>query len=363
MMVGLLRDELTGLGSLLALRRQLEPIVDRYEPFGPRPALLLIDIDGFGRINTMYDRSVGDHVLACTSARLADLVPGEGATYRTGGDEFVALINPATSIDAIGWAEQLQVALSQPVDADGYGIPLTVSIAVVMLGYRHRVDGLLRDADVAMYRAKCEGGNRVDVYNWEADNWAVARKRLAEQLEKEVEELRLQNRVLTDALTLDLSTGLPNSLAFEADHAQLDAWRRRTNEPYSLLRICVDGIEDAPARFRSPDGIQALAAVAHAVRDTVRQSDRAYVLGDGQLGVLLRGSTTKQAIGAAGRVRAKVHGLALPRPDASPGNVTVTIAAIEAGFRHAAMDDVLREVNDLLRAATSQGGDRIVWPH
>ena len=356
-----LRDELTDLGSLLALRLTLEQVVDQYQPFGARPSLLLIDIDGFAKINSTYGRDIADQVLVITAARLRGIIPD--ASYRTSGDEYVALLDSTPMTTAVAWAEEIQKTLSEPIEFGHYTISISVSVALVMLGYRHRVDALLRDADVTMYRAKTEGGNRVDLYNWEIDSWALARKRDVRRLEEEVEELRIQNRLLTEAMTLDLVTGLPNALAFEADHIQFEAWRKRTSEPYSVLRVCVDGIDDAAQHFRSPEGVASLTAISHAVRDTVRQSDRAYVLDKGEYVVLLRGSTINQAVAAAERVRKAVDKLEAEHPDDPDRRLTVSIAAIEAGFRHAGASDVLAEVDDLLRKAVDSGGGRTVWPH
>jgi diguanylate cyclase (GGDEF)-like protein len=358
-----LRDDLTDLGSLLILREHLQRLVDQFQPFGNRPALLLIDIDGFRRINASYGRAIADQVLVLTASRLRKLVPDANATYRTGGDEFVALLLWTPMIDAVAMAKEIQSALSQPVDMGGSAIKMSVSVAVVMLGHRQRVDGLLRDADVTMYRAKTEGGNRVDVYNWELDSWSTARRREADRLQSEVEKLRLQNRMLAEAMTVDVATGMPNSLAFEADHLQVSAWRKRSGEPYSVLRICVRDIYVNPNAFRSPEGAKALAAVAYAIRDTIRQSDRTYVLGDGEYAVLLRGSDMRQALIAAERIRAAVGNLAAPHPANPEGPVTVIIAAIEAGFRHPDLNAVVLEVDEVLQRAVRDGGATVVWPH
>ncbi|HET6966453.1 MAG TPA: diguanylate cyclase [Acidimicrobiales bacterium] len=358
----LLRDDLTQLGSLLTLRGDLELLLDAYQPFGARPALLLVDIDDFARINTSFGRAAGDTVLVETATRLSSRLPSAHVAYRTGGDEFAALLDTTPMIDAVAEAGQLQQALSQPVEVERSIVPVTVSVAVVMLGYRHRVDALLRDADVAMYRAKVEGGNRVDLYNWEVDSWSTARRRDARHLEEEVEELRQQNRLLAEALTVDLDTGLPNALAFEADHLQADAWRRRSGEPYAVLRVSVEGLYEHMAHFRSPAGQAALSAVAHSIRDTVRQSDRAYVLERGEFAVLLRGSPVHQALGAARRVRAAVDRLELGHPTGGGVRLAVTVAAIEAGYRHPGPADVMTELEGLLQGALGGGGSGIVWP-
>lgn len=357
-----LADPLTGLGSLLTLRRDLELMVDGFQPFGTRPALLLVDIDGFSRLNAAHGRTTGDRVLQVTADRLRALLPAGTAAYRTGGDEFAVVLQPTPMIEGVDDAGRLLRALSEPVLVDGAVVTLTVSVAIVMLGHRHRVDALLRDADVTMYRAKTEGGNRVDLYNWEVDGWSTARRRDTERLEREVDELRMQNQLLTEALTLDLHTGLSNAIAFEADHQQVDAWRRRSGEPYSLLRVRVDGCVGEPA-FGTPEGAEAIRAVAHSVRDTIRQSDRAYVLGAGDLIVLLRGSVMKQAVAAADRVHSAVARLQLAHPAEAGKFVSVSVAAIEAGFRHSTTDDVLHEVEGLLAGIVAAGGDRIIWPH
>ncbi len=358
----LLRDQLTDVGSLLALREHLEGIVNQYPPFGPRPAVLLVDLDGFSRVNLHYGEAMGDQVLVAAADRLRRS-GGEGASvYRTGGDEFIVILEPSTTIDAVDRAGQIQAAVSQPVDVEGYSIPVSASIAVVMVGHRRRADGLLRDADVTMYRAKTEGGNRVDVYNWEIDSWSTARRRDVERLANEVEELRLQNRVLTEAMTMDPVSGLPNALAFDADQLQVHARWKRSSEPYSVLRAHVDDLEDLRSYFRTEDGCAVIVAVAHAVRDTIRQSDRGYLLEEGEFAVLLPGARMQQAVAAAERVRSRVEKLALPYPGDPGRRVTVTIAATEAGFRHADMKDVLVELDDVLRAATGSGRSRVVWP-
>ncbi len=356
-----LHDELTALGSLLTLRRDLELLIDRFQPFGTRPALYLIDVDQFGRLNAAHGGALGDEVLKVTAGRLRAILADTDGAYRTGGDEFAAVIQSIPMLEAVAAAGRLQQALSQPVPVQGTTIPLSVSVAVVMLGHRHRVDELLRDADVTMYRAKTEGGNRVDIYNWEVDSWTNARRKDAERLEKEVAELRAQNRVLTEALTLDLATGMPNAIAFEADHRQVEAWRRRSGEPYSILRVSVDGASDLA--FHSQGGAETLNRIARLVRDTIRLSDRAYVLAGGDLIVLLRGSVMKQAVAAAERIRIAVAGLAETHPADADLTPTVTVAAIEAGFRHDDCSAVLREVDSLLQAAVAAGGARIVWPH
>jgi diguanylate cyclase (GGDEF)-like protein len=358
-----LEDPLTGLGSLLTLRRDLELIVDRHQPFGTRPALLLIDVDGFARVNAHNGRAAGDQVLRATADRLRALLPPGDQAYRTGGDEFMAVLRATPMIEAVSAAGRVLETLSQPVLVDGRQVPVSVSVAVVMLGHRTRVDALLRDADVTMYRAKAEGGRRVDLYNWEVDGWSNRHRRDVGRLEAEIDELRRQNQILKEALTLDLPTGLPNATAFEADHQQVAALHRRSSEPYSILRVRVDGITDGDPAWATPEGRGALQEVARSVRATVLRSDRAYVLGPGDLAVLLRGSGLEQAVAAADQIRAGVGRLALRRPGPGDRTLSVTVAAVEAGgSRHPGAEEALTEVEGLLHQAMAAGGDRSVGP-
>ena len=356
-----LRDGLTGLGSILTLRVDLEQLIDRYQPFGARPALLTIDIDRFAEINDTFGRPIGDEVLRATAGRLARVFADGRSAYRTGGDEFMAVVGSVAVVDAVEVARQLLSVLSTPVGTSSGPVPMSVSVAVVMLGHRHRVDGLLRDADLTMYRAKSEGGHRVDVYNWEVDSWSSARKRQVQRLEEEVEELRRKNRMLADAVTHDVVTGLPNAVAFDADHIQMDAWRKRSGEPYSVLRARIDGVDQMRPYLRAPAGTDAMVAVARAVRDTVRQSDRAYLLGEGDYAVLLRGTVMKQALGAAGRIQSRVTELAIANPARSGETLSITIAAVEAGFRHQDRHEVVLEADRLLAGGGPAPG-QLLWP-
>lgn len=357
-----MRDAQTGALSLLSLRSHLEKLLEGFAPFGARPALMMIDIDRFAAINRAYGREVADEVLQAVGGRLGRAAVDGRAVYRTGGDEF-AILSPALDVvDAVQRGRELLAALATPVGTSRGPVPLSVSVAVVMLGHRTRVDGILRDADATMFRAKTEGGNRVDVYNWEVDSWATARKRHAQRLEEEVEDLRRKNRMLAEAVTHDLLTGLPNAVAFDADHVQIDAWRQRSGDPYSVLRVRIDGLDSMRAHLRSPAGSGVLVSVAKAIAAIVRQSDRAYVIGDGEFSVLLRGSVMKQALGAAGRIRSGVADLAVADPGGSDRKVTVSIAAVEAGFRHSNRHEVVAEADRLLGDAAA-GDSRIVWPH
>jgi GGDEF domain-containing protein len=138
-----------------------------------------------------------------------------------------------------------------------------------------------------------------------ADDGALLTALLAERLADidrlagEVDGLRLENRRLSEAILVDPQTGLPNLAAFEADHAQLDARRRRTEDGYAVIPADVDHLAGYHEQFGAEAARVALEAVAGAVSATVRQSDRTYRYGLEEVAVLLPAAQLREAVTAA----------------------------------------------------------------
>ncbi|WP_432493722.1 diguanylate cyclase domain-containing protein [Kineococcus auxinigenes] len=151
-------DQLTGLPNRAALLGTLGDALDPVTGDG-RVALLLIDLDGFKRVNDTLGHHTGDVLLQQVAGRLHELlVPGATAA-RLGGDELaVALTGPATA-GAADLARTVHERLGQPYEIEGSAVRTGASIGVAHAP-RHATDvtGLLRAADEAMYRAKRAGG-------------------------------------------------------------------------------------------------------------------------------------------------------------------------------------------------------------
>ncbi len=171
---GLLADGLTGLGNRLSLKDRLDAAVGSAPPIGPRAAVVYVDIDDFTRVNEACGQAAGDDLLRAAAGRIESVFSEQGTVFRSGGDEFVALLERVTPEEAVKLATVALGAISEPFDTDCARIRVTASVGVVMLGERARADGLLRDADLTMHRAKAEGGNRVDIYSSQLDYWALS---------------------------------------------------------------------------------------------------------------------------------------------------------------------------------------------
>jgi diguanylate cyclase (GGDEF)-like protein/PAS domain S-box-containing protein len=129
-------------------------------------AVMFVDLDQFKRINDVHGHTIGDSVLKDVAQRLRHYLRQDDTVARFGGDEFVILLpelsseqEPAATL-ALSVAEKIRAALEQPIRIDGQDYLATASIGVSLFPKQgETVDDLIREADIAMYRAKDSGRN------------------------------------------------------------------------------------------------------------------------------------------------------------------------------------------------------------
>jgi len=128
-------------------------------------ALLFIDLDNFKVVNDTLGHSGGDELLRALTVRLRTVVRDHDRLARFGGDEFVVLLEDVSGTDdAERVAQRVLDTFDQPFVLAGGAVALPVSASVgVAISSSATVDGLLRDADIAMYRAKRAGKNRFEL--------------------------------------------------------------------------------------------------------------------------------------------------------------------------------------------------------
>ena len=157
-------DELTGLYNRRYFDRHLALMLARAREQDRDMAVMLIDMDFFKAVNDNHGHDVGDAVLREFADRLRRNIRGVDLACRFGGEEFVVLMPDTDFAQAEGVAERVRTAVSeQAFDIQG-GRPLALTISLgVALNEHHEdtPDTLLKRADVALYRAKREGRNRV----------------------------------------------------------------------------------------------------------------------------------------------------------------------------------------------------------
>lgn len=155
-------DELTGAVNRRSILQTLEEILaDRRA----RPAVLMLDIDHFKKVNDTYGHDAGDKILEKFSATIQKLLRVEDHLARMGGEEFLVVASDIAGNDAQALAERIRqsVKAMQCQTQDGDTVSITVSIGVALAEPDESVDALLIRADKALYRAKGAGRNRVEV--------------------------------------------------------------------------------------------------------------------------------------------------------------------------------------------------------
>ncbi|MFE7815606.1 putative bifunctional diguanylate cyclase/phosphodiesterase [Streptomyces sp. NPDC057433] len=152
-------------------------------------AVLFIDLDGFKAVNDTIGHQAGDELLIHAARRLRDAVRKGDTASRLGGDEFAALIvgdgardREARERHILELADRLRVTLSQPYLIDGNDVRVNASIGVAFAEPSLGAGELLRNADLAMYRAKAGGKGRVELYRPQMQQDVVRRAELATRL-------------------------------------------------------------------------------------------------------------------------------------------------------------------------------------
>ena len=163
-------DALTGLPNRLLLGDRLDRALTRCEKEpGYRFAILFVDLDRFKLINDSLGHAAGDKLLIQIGDRLREGVRAGDTVARIGGDEFTILLEGLEDErEAFKVAERIQEVLAQPVLLGVHEVRTTGSIGIALSeGARRSADELLRDADLAMYRAKGLGGGNYAVFQEE----------------------------------------------------------------------------------------------------------------------------------------------------------------------------------------------------
>jgi diguanylate cyclase len=170
-------DALTRLPNRLQLRERLDAALASVD--GGSIALLYLDLDGFKPVNDSLGHAAGDLVLRETAARIEAAVGGANFVARVGGDEFVVLCLHANTASAEAVCRRLLEAVAQPLEFDGQMTQIGLSIGIALAPCDGRTaDDLLRNADLALYKAKTDGRGTFRFFHREMDEQVRARRSL-----------------------------------------------------------------------------------------------------------------------------------------------------------------------------------------
>jgi len=186
-----LEDSLTGLPNRALFRDHLQNGLARVKRLGGLLAVLLIDLDHFKDVNDTLGHPVGDTLLASVAGRLRACVRETDPPARLGGDEFALILSELHGLeDAAFVARKVIGQLAEPFEIDGHEIYLGASIGITMCPTDGMdADGLLRNADLALYGAKKGGRNAYQFFS--------------EHMASQVESRKAVERDMRQALTTD----------------------------------------------------------------------------------------------------------------------------------------------------------------
>jgi diguanylate cyclase (GGDEF)-like protein len=209
-------DGLTGLPNRAYVEERARDVLaanGQQHAAAGRPAVIFLDLDRFTAVNDSVGHGAGDLVLAQAARRLRAVVPVHDTVARWGSDEFAVLIEDAGSVQEVTEiAERLAgVVAAEPFRVADQQIALTASVGVALAepaqpnaGVPDNPSGLvLRNADVAMSRAKDTGGDRVEVYAAHMHDDVVRRLEIVSDLQRAISEgeLKLQYQPIVDLAT------------------------------------------------------------------------------------------------------------------------------------------------------------------
>ncbi|MFF0741858.1 putative bifunctional diguanylate cyclase/phosphodiesterase [Streptomyces sp. NPDC004111] len=242
-------------------------------------AVLFIDLDGFKAVNDRLGHQAGDELLIQAARRLQDSVRVGDTAARLGGDEFAALIlgdgtrdQAAREYQVHEIADRLRLTLSQPYQVDGNDVRVAASIGVAFAEPGISPTDLMRNADLAMYRAKAAGKDRVELYAPQMQAEVVRRTELAARLRSALHDGEF---ALLHQPVVSLATGRVAAVAAQA------RWRSAQGilfTPAEFLRVADDSDRTAElGRWLLEEAVEQAAErnrAGHPVPVTVRMTAR-----------------------------------------------------------------------------------------
>lgn len=187
-------DILTGLPNRVLLQDRLGQALASARRWGHGVAVMMLDLDRFKNINDSLGHTIGDNLLREVATRLSRLLRASDTIARIGGDEFI-LIQP-DAIDrasAVTVAERLLQAFSEPFIIRGHRLDIGASIGLTLFpDDATDPDGLLRNADIALYRAKRDGRGQYRCYSADMDTELRATRSLETGLRQALERGTLE---------------------------------------------------------------------------------------------------------------------------------------------------------------------------
>jgi diguanylate cyclase (GGDEF)-like protein/PAS domain S-box-containing protein len=158
------RDSLTGLSNRRHIEVKLRQTLEEVQEFGRKAGVLLLDIDGFKRVNDTYGHAAGDVALKTVGERLTAVLRPRDTAGRWGGEEFLLVALDVSLMELEALAERCREAIAScRIAVEGEHLNVTVSVGGALLTQDEPAEAAVKRADELLYVAKCQGGNAARV--------------------------------------------------------------------------------------------------------------------------------------------------------------------------------------------------------
>lgn len=194
-------DQLTDIPNRILFRDRLEHVINLANRDKTSFALMFIDLNGFKEVNDNFGHDAGDAIIRICAERLSACMRRSDSVARIGGDEFTLLLSHIENhTDVAHIAEKIMAVVAEPAEINGYEVVVGCSIGIALFPQAGRdADSLLKNADMAMYKAKQEEGSSfcffTDVMNNDVRRQLRMEANLRKALKKEQFFLHYQPRV------------------------------------------------------------------------------------------------------------------------------------------------------------------------
>lgn len=187
-------DALTGLPNRLLFNDRLHQVLARGQRGKEQVAVIVLDLDRFKEINDSLGHDMGDHVLQVVAQRLQECIRKCDTVARASGDEFFLILPQIVDVAGAEMVARRVLAIfDSPVQTDGQDFFLTASLGIALFpGDGEHTDTLVKNADLAMYKAKAQGGSNFSFFSQDMSAAIEQRRTLENHLRRALDHQELQ---------------------------------------------------------------------------------------------------------------------------------------------------------------------------
>jgi diguanylate cyclase (GGDEF)-like protein len=316
-------DLSTSLPNRRALEAELARAADQSTSRTPLCTLMLVDLDGFSRVNTAYGHQGGDVILRQAAAKIKPLMRGRDMVARYGGDSFAILLGQTTLHDALPIAERVRKTIETAEFSHGTRpLRLTASVGVAQLGAEEMRGLVVSRVEDALAAAQAAGGNLCFRHDGQGC-FAISSAFHARQQQAAEEELSLaslwrdstvpgetaqhgeESATRTDAAAADPT--LTGRSLFAANLGRRLAEWKRGGTGVSVAVVRIDQLDELVRHFGDQSHAFLRQVMGRLLEATTREMDERCEFEDGLFALILPGTDRSNALAVADRLRSQVR--------------------------------------------------------